>query len=139
MAIIRINELTIDLERNKETYVLRLSSKLNINTESISDEILKKILFMGFPNDVSSKVSNLILSDILDTKYALKSNNATCFLYRLLKEVHKYNYFVLFSVGLDPQGVNFLYKLPQLFKEINKKVVIIDQESYSIHFDLGTA
>ena len=138
MAVIKINELTVDLERNLETYVLQLGSRVYINTESISDEILKKILFMGFPGEARNKaITNIKLSEILETKHVIKSNNATCFLYKLLKEVHKYDYFVLFAVGLDPQGVNFLYRLPQLFNEINKKVFIIDQERYSIDFDFG--
>jgi hypothetical protein len=135
MAIVKINELIINLDKNAESYVLGPSSNFVIKIESDDYEIYNKILFMGFPNNDNNSISNIILSEILDIKYRLKSNNATCFLYRILEEIHKYDYFILFPAGLDPAGINFLKKLPRLFKEIDKKIYVVDQVSFSKHFD----
>lgn len=126
MAII-INGTEID--SNSNYFSINFENGLiDIDYSLIDLREIEKTLFIGFPLDIQL-VNNISQLELSRLKLKIKSNNAISINYKIIEDLHKYDCFFILMVGIDPQGVSFLKKLPEAFAIVNKRIVIIDTKS----------
>lgn len=123
MALI-VNNQNIELS-SSFNLITSKDGEINVDVSTLSKYELNNILFIGFPSEVKL-VRNINQSELSKLKMKLKSNNAVNILYKVIEELHSYEYFVILTHGIDPEGVALLYKLPEVFDTIRKKIILIE-------------
>lgn len=128
MEIVKICNTKLNLLEEKSRTIPILYSELIVDSTALSDFTVSKTIVVNLQK--VERIKSIPHTKIIDLKSKLKVNPGLSVIYVLIQNLFEYDNFLIFDIGIDPQGVEYISDFVKMLSvsQPKKKFIHLNME-----------